>query len=213
MKTKYLIISALFSFILLNTSCSQTNKSNPPSVAQALVNQAGALLMSRTSGDQINLNVRKAIELLQTAVKLDDTLAIASQTLISCHLKLGEKIEAIQVCNKWLLKYPKDENTRLQRGMLNYNLKNFELSKADFEVVEQDLSKQDTSINSKLSGKDINRLINIAYVNCVIGNEEKGNLLLQRLKKTFPKDETLQDAYKVLNSTSRDEIIKKFTGS
>ena len=198
--------------MLVNSSCGQSINSNNVAQAQTLVNQAGALMMSASAGEEEKVTLNKAVDLLKKSIELNDTVNVAAQSLIICYIRLKEPQKAINVCTQWLKKFPKDQNARLQRGMLYYSLKNFDLADDDFDVIKAYIVKQNPTFSSNLAPAEIDKIINLSFLSVVVGNQEHAIYLIDHLKTALPKNTIVDRAYVDMQKTTRDDVIKKFTG-
>jgi len=198
--------------MLVNSSCGQGVNSNNKDQAQTLVNQAGALMMKASVGEEEKITLGKAVELLKQSIELNDTLAVATQSLVICYIKLKEPLKAIDVYNQWLKRFPKDETAHLQRGMLHYSIKNLALAEKDFDIIRAYITKQNPTFNSNLTPAEINKIINLSYLNLVVGNQEHAIYLIDHLKTALPKNTTVDRAYTSMQKLTREDVIKKFAG-
>ena len=198
--------------MIFNSSCGQGVNSNNRDQAQTLINQAGALMMKSSAGEEEKITLNKAVELLKKSIELNDTVTVANQSLINCYIRLKEPQKAIDICTQWLKKFPKDENARLQRGMLYYSLKNFTLADGDFDIIKASIVKQNPTFSSNLAPAEINKIINLSFLNVVVGNQEHAIYLIDHLKTALPKNTIVDRAYLNMQKTTRDDVIRKFTG-
>ncbi len=211
MRSKFILLIFAVMLTVLNSSCTPASERKKEE-AQALINEAGNLMMNNKPEVQGKAALRKAIPLLKKSLTIDKTIPVAYEALINCYNELGDHSSAIDICSLWLKDHPNDLNIRNMRGMLYFRTGDIKNSDSDFGIVASSISKRNFTINSQLKAPEIQGLINLAFVNLVVGNEPYAISLIDQLKKALPKNKEIEEASVSMQNTTREQRIKELTG-
>lgn len=211
MKSKFILLIFALMLTILNSSCTQVSEQKKEE-AQALINEAGNLMMNNKPEVQGKEAIKKAIPLLKKSLEIDKTIPVAYEALINCYNQLGDHSSAIDICSLWLKDHPNDVNIHNMRGMLYFRTKDIKSSDSDFSIVAQSISKHNFKINAQLTEPEVQTLINLSFMNLIVGNKPYAISLLDQLKKALPKNKEINDASISMQNTSREQRIIELTG-
>lgn len=188
----------LLVFSLFLISCNSTEKENVYNTKAIELNNEAVEFLKTEKLDS-------ALICLDKAIKIDPTYYVAYGNMMNVYCKLKDFKNALLVAEKQIEQKPDLAEGWTFAGMLNEklgdNLKALKYYNKSIEIFDERIANSDKQEN--LKANRLNRAVSLV----LSGEEQKGREELQKLKETYPEDNSLSN---FLNITKQEYLKKIF---